>query len=178
MSQRTAKAMADSFFKFVEQEHLQQHLSPMSAGQILVLCIFHSRLSWQKGKPLELHDRDQYWIPKPTYTPASQVQAPWPPHFVKRALSIATEQAQPEMQPPRTCCLCGKGFIDAPALWKHCDDEHHSWAEAVKRTLWAAEHLEAIPYSHLTSVGLFRTSLTLLHIRSQRKVTLGATKSA
>ena len=49
------------------------------------------------------------------------------------------------MQPPRTCCLCGKGFIDMPALWKHCEDEHHSWGEAVKRMLWEAEQLEAIP---------------------------------
>ena len=150
LSPGTAKAMANSFFKFVEQEHLQQHLSPMSAGQILVLCIFHSRLSWQKGKPLVLHDRDQYWIPKPTYTPASQVQAPSPPHFVERIRSTATEHVPaehvpPEMQPPRTCCLCGKGFVDAPALWKHCDMEHHSWAEAVKRILWEAEQLEAIP---------------------------------
>ena len=55
LSQQTAQAMADSFFKFVVQEHLQQHLSRMSAGQILVLCIFHSRLSWLKGKPLQLH---------------------------------------------------------------------------------------------------------------------------
>ena len=62
LSQHAAKAMADSFFKFVQQEHLQQHLSRVSAGQILVLCIFHSKLSWQKGKPLELHDRDHYWI--------------------------------------------------------------------------------------------------------------------
>ena len=62
LSQQTAKAMADGFFKFVEREHLQHHFSRMSAGQILVLCIFHSRLAWQKGKPLELHDRDQYWI--------------------------------------------------------------------------------------------------------------------
>ena len=36
--------MADSFFKFVEQEHPQTHLNLMSAGQILVLCFFHSRL--------------------------------------------------------------------------------------------------------------------------------------
>ena len=49
------------------------------------------------------------------------------------------------MQPPRTCCLCGKGFIDMAALWKHCEDEHHSWGEAVKRMLWEAEQLEAIP---------------------------------
>ena len=46
LSQDTAQAMADSFFEFVEQEQLQQHLSRMSAGQILVLCIFHRRLSW------------------------------------------------------------------------------------------------------------------------------------
>ena len=86
LSQHTAKAMADSFFKFVEQEHLQQHLSRMSAGRILVLCIFHSRLSWQKGKPLELHDRDHYWIPKPTYFNASgscrRPLRPWIPGHI------------------------------------------------------------------------------------------------
>ena len=145
LSQETAKAMADSFFKFVEQEHLHQHLNRMSAGQILVLCIFHSRLLWQKGKPLELRDRDHYWIPKLTYTPASKVNAPSPPHFVKQIQHSATEHVPPEMQAPRTCCLCGKGFIDMAALCKHCDDEHHSWAEAVKRTLWEAEQLEAMP---------------------------------
>jgi hypothetical protein len=31
------------------------------------------------------------------------------------------------------------------ALWKHCEAEHHSWGEAVKRMLWEAEQLEAIP---------------------------------
>ena len=137
--------MADGFFKFVEREHLQQHCSRMSAGQILVLCIFHSRLSWQKGKPLQLHDRDHYWIPKPSYTPASQVNAPSPPHFVQQIRRSATEHVPPEMQPPCSCCLCGKGFIDSPALWKHCELEHHSWAEAAKRTLWEAEQLEAMP---------------------------------
>ena len=117
LSQQTAKAIAHGFFKFIEQEHLQQHLSRMSAGQILVLCIFHSRLSWQKGKPLQLHDRDHYWIPKPLYTPASQVNAPSPPHFVQQIKRSATEHVPPEMQPPCRCCLCGKGFIDFPALW-------------------------------------------------------------
>ena len=145
LSQQTAKAIADGFFKFVEQEHLQQHLSRMSAGQILVLCIFHSRLSWQKGKPLKLHDRDHYWIPKPSYTPTSQVNAPSPPYFVQRIKHSATEHVPPEMQPPCSCCLCGKGFIDSQALWKHCELEHHSWAEAAKRTLWEAEQLEAVP---------------------------------
>ena len=49
------------------------------------------------------------------------------------------------MQPPRSCCLCGKGFIDWAALWEHCELDHHSWAEAAKRTLWEAEQLEAVP---------------------------------
>ena len=101
--------------------------------------------SGRKGKPIQLHDRDQYWMPKLTYTPTSQVQAPSPPHFVERIKATATEHVPPDMQPPRTCCLCGKGFIDSPALWKHCEVEHHSWAEAMKRILWEAEQLEAIP---------------------------------
>ena len=137
--------MADSFFRFAEQEHLQQHLSRMSAGQIVVLCIFQSRLSWQKGKPIELHDRDQHWIPKPVYTPASAVNAPSPPRFVQQLQADATERCRPQIQPPRVCCLCGKGFIDARALWKHYEAEHHSWAEARKRMLWEAEKLESIP---------------------------------
>ena len=102
LSQRTAKAMADSFFKFVQQEHLQRHLTAMSAGQIVVLCIFHSRLSWQKGKRIQLHEKDQYWLPRPVYTPASQVEAPSPPHFVKQLQAPATERSQPVLQPPCT----------------------------------------------------------------------------
>ena len=145
LSPRTAKAMAENFFRFVQQEHLQQHLSLMSAGQILVLCMFHSKLSWQKGKPLELHDRDQYWIPKPVYTPASAVDAPSPPHFVQQLQADTTEPSRPQIQPPRVCCLCGKGFVDAPAFWRHCEAEHHSWAEARKRMFWEAEKLESIP---------------------------------
>ena len=49
------------------------------------------------------------------------------------------------IQPPRVCCLCGKGFVDAPSLWNHCRSEHHSWAEARKRMLWEAQDLHAIP---------------------------------
>ena len=94
---------------------------------------------------MRLHERDHYWIPKPSYTPASQVHAPSPPHFVERIQLSATEHVPPVMQAPCSCCLCGKGFIDAPALWKHCELEHHSWAEAAKRTLWEAEQLEALP---------------------------------
>jgi len=40
---------------------------------------------------------------------------------------------------------CSQHARIVPALWKHCDDEHHSWAEAVKRMLWQAEQLEAMP---------------------------------
>jgi len=145
LSESAAKAMADVFFKFIQQAGLQRRLTDMSAGQIVVLCIFHSRLSWQKGKQIQLHKRDQYWIPKPVYTPASQVQSPSPPHFVQQIHAEDTKRSEALMQPPRTCCLCGKGFIDMAALWKHCEDEHHSWGEAVKRMLWEAEQLEAIP---------------------------------
>ena len=138
LSQQSAKAMANDFFNFVEQEHLQQHLSGMSAGQFLVLCFFHSKLVWQKGKPLQLQDRDHDWIPKPTYTQVSQANAPSPPHFVQRVKHSAVEHVPPEMQPPCSCLLCGKGSISWPALWNHCDLEHHSWAEATKRILWIA----------------------------------------
>ena len=40
---------------------------------------------------------------------------------------------------------CSQHARIVPALWKHCDDEQHSWAEAVKRMLWQAEQLEAMP---------------------------------
>ena len=117
----------------------------MTAGQILALCIFHSRLSWQKGKPVKLRETDQFCIPKPTYTPASLVQAPSPPHFVQQVRADTAESGRPEMQPSQKCCLCGKGFLDPPALWAHCEAEHHSWAEATKRILWEAEQLEDLP---------------------------------
>ena len=145
LSPQTATAMADSFFKFVQKDHLQPHLAGMRAGQILTLCIFHSRLSWQKGKPIELLERDQYWLPLPVYTPAEKVSAPSPPYFVQQLQADATARCAPQIQPPRTCCLCGKGFIDPPALWNHCEAEHHSWSEAVKRMLWEADQLESIP---------------------------------
>ena len=37
------------------------------------------------------------------------------------------------------------GFHSHEQTWKHCELEHHSWAEAAKRTLWEAEQLEAMP---------------------------------
>ena len=162
LSQHTAKAMADSFFKFVEQEHLQPYLSPMTAGQILVLCIFHSRLAWQKEPPLKLHERDFYWIPKPVFTPASQEHAPSPPHFVEQIQNSATEHVPPEMQPPRTCFLCDKRFIDSSALWKHHELQHQLGR----------------PYSLQVSVGFLKILLTLLCFRGPRKIISGATKSA
>ena len=145
LSRTAAEAMATKFLQFVTAHNAGQSLNHMSAGQVVVLCIFHSRLSWQKGKPIELNDRDQHWIPKPIYTPASAVNAPSPPHFVQLLRADATERSRPQIQPPRVCCLCGKGFVDAPALWRHCEADHHSWAEARKRMLWEAEKLESIP---------------------------------
>jgi hypothetical protein len=145
LSETAAKTMAEKFMQFVTTHRLNQCLSRVSAGQIVVLCIFHSRLLWQKGKPIELHDRDQHWIPKPVYTPASAVNAPSPPHFVQRLKAAATEHGAPVIPAPRVCCLCGKGFVDAPSLQNHCRSEHHSWAEARKRMLWEAQDLHAIP---------------------------------
>ena len=73
------------------------------------------------------------------------MQAPSPPHFVQLLQTDDNERSRPQIQPPRVCCLCGKGFVDALALWKHCEAEHYSWAEARKRMLWEAEKLESIP---------------------------------
>ena len=103
LSRHTAKAIADDFFEFVQQEHFQQHLALMSAGQILVLCIFHFKLSW-----LELHDRDQNWKPKPVCTPASAVDASSSLHFVQQLQADAIELSRPQIQLSRKCCLCGE----------------------------------------------------------------------
>ena len=50
-----------------------------------------------------------------------------------------------DMPATQVCVLCEKGFMDPPALWRHCDAEHHSWTEAVKRALWEADKLEDLP---------------------------------
>ena len=84
-------------------------------------------------------------LPKPTYTAAAQVEAPSPPHFITQIHHNTAAPLPPTMQAPRTCHLCGKGFIDPVALWEHCALEHHSWKEARKRLLWEAQQLEAIP---------------------------------
>ena len=145
LAEHAARKMAKGFFKFVEEGRLQGRVATLGPRHIVVLCIFHCRLTWQKGKPMQLRPAHEYCIPKPKYTPAALVTAPSPAYFVERAREIATEHSRPCMQPPQRCCLCGKGMVDLPALWRHCDIEHHSWAEAVKRTLWEATHLHDLP---------------------------------
>ena len=74
--------------------------------------------------------------------PAANILAPSPAHFVQQVRAEGADAALPDMPAPQVCMVCGKGFIDPPALWRHCDAEHHSWAEAVKRILWEADKLE------------------------------------
>ena len=145
LSHQAAKGMANRFCKFVRTHNLSQQLGDMPAGQILALVILHSRLTWQKGKPVRLHEHDYLWIPKAPYVPSGKIESPHVPHFVKQIEKSATQRILPEMQAPVQCCLCGKKFVDMQALWKHCDCEHHSWPEARKRVLWEAEKLHALP---------------------------------
>ena len=84
-------------------------------------------------------------MPKPLYVPASAVAAPSPAHFVMQVRADDADAARPDVHAPQVCMLCGKGFIDPPAFWGHCDADHHSWAEAVKRALWETEQLKDLP---------------------------------
>ena len=143
LSENIAQSIARSFFKFVERERLQQHLSRMHAGQLLALSLFHSRLAWQKGAVISLKDNDHYLLQKREYTPASAVKAPSPAYFRNCIQTSATQRIEPEIKAPRICCLCGEGFIDAASLRKHCEQQHHSWHEARKRTFWEAEQMDA-----------------------------------
>ena len=143
LSEHVAKSIARSFFKFVERERLQQHLSRMHAGQLLVLSLFHSRLAWQKGAVISLKDNDHYLLQKRLYTPASAVTASSPAYFRTCIQKSSTQRIEPEIQAPRICCLCGEGFIDMASLRKHCEQQHHSWHEARKRTFWEAEQMDA-----------------------------------
>ena len=145
LSPKAAKAMANRFCKFVRTHNLSHQLNDMPAGQILALVILHSRLTWQKGKPVQLRERDYLWIPKPPYIPSAKIVSPDVPHFLDRIQASATQRMLPEMQAPVECCLCGKKWVDMQDLWKHCQCEHHSWAEARKRVIWEADKLEALP---------------------------------
>ena len=51
LAPRIARKIAAEFFVFLQQARLTQQLSNTHAGHILSLCILHSRLAWQKGKP-------------------------------------------------------------------------------------------------------------------------------
>ena len=154
LAPEAARRMADQFFQFAHAAGTAHRLASADPGHVVALCILHSRLAWQKGKPLEFSRNLQHSLPKPLYVPVDAVSAPSPAHFVQQAARggsrdlRATEQ-QPDDAPrlpgPRQCLLCGKEFVDFPALWRHCATDHHSWAEACKRVLWEADNLDDLP---------------------------------
>ena len=147
LSEAAAKDMAAKFEKFILTYRLVDHISHMTPGHLLALCIFLSRLSWQPGAPIQLSANDTYTIPKPTYTPASHVDinVPSPPFFVQQFKASVTEHRRPHIQPPQVCPLCGKGFVSMDAWHDHCRDEHCGLVEARKRLFYEAEQLDAIP---------------------------------
>ena len=55
LSQDTAQAMADSFFKFVVQEHLQQHLSRRGRKASLWNCTIVITIGYRSHHTLQLH---------------------------------------------------------------------------------------------------------------------------
>ena len=73
----------------------------MSTGQILSLCLLHSRLSWQKGKALVFREALQYCLPKPLYVPAADILAPSPAHFVQQVRAEGADAALPDMPAPQ-----------------------------------------------------------------------------
>jgi hypothetical protein len=52
LSQTAAQDMAENFFAFLRKERLDKYVQDVSVRQLVVLCIFHARLSWRKGKPI------------------------------------------------------------------------------------------------------------------------------
>ena len=147
LSEAAAKDMAAKLEKFILTYRLVDHISHMTPGHLLALCIFLSRLSWQPGAPIQLSANDTYTIPKPTYTPASHVDinVPSPPFFAQQFKASVTEHRRPHIQPPQVCPLCGKGFVSMDAWHDHCRDEHCGLVEARKRLFYEAEQLDAIP---------------------------------
>ena len=63
-------------------------------------------------------------------------------------------------------------------LWKHCELEHHSWAETAKRTLYEAEQLEAMPLLFPDKRRIIQNFTNALIYSKPAEVTLAATKSA
>ena len=77
--------------------------------------------------------------------PAAAIAAPSPSHFVRVATDEGAQTECPRLPAPQECLLRGKGFVDAPALWRRSEAEHCSWAEARKRILWEADSLHDLP---------------------------------
>jgi len=81
---------------------------------------------------------------KSPYILASEVYDGGEIHFVKDA---ADPFAKPIITAPRICQLCGKGFQNNKALVTHARNAHSCYPEVLKRTLWEAQQLNALPLS-------------------------------
>ena len=79
---------------------------------------------------------------KSQYVLANEVYDGEEIHFVEDARDPF---AKPIITPPRICQLCGKGFKNNKALVMHARNEHAGFPEVLKRTLWEAQRLHALP---------------------------------
>ena len=96
LTSSAAARIAEAFLEFLQQGQLTARIAAMSCGQLLSLCLLHSRLSWQKGKPLQFRETLQYCLPKPPYVPATAVPAPSPAHFVEQVRADGADAAPPQ----------------------------------------------------------------------------------
>ena len=94
---------------------------------------------------MQLREALQHCAPKPAFVPAAAIAAPPPSHFVRVAADEGAQTECPRLPAPQECLLRGKGFVDAPALWRRSEAEHCSWAEARKRILWEVDSLHCLP---------------------------------
>ena len=105
----TAARIAETLFKFLQQDGLILRVAAMSAGKIRSLCLLHSRLSRQKGKSLPFREALHYCLPKPLYVPAADIIAPSPADFVQQVRAEGADAALPDIPAPQVCMLCGAG---------------------------------------------------------------------
>ena len=121
----------------------------MSSGQMLSLCLFYTRLSWEKGKATAI-PRHNAVLPSEACLCARRWRPCAAAHFVGELraegarAAPCTGAAQCTMQAPHACLLCSKDVVYPPALWSPCDPEH-SWAEAMKCVLWNANQVQGFP---------------------------------
>ena len=95
------------------------------ARQIAALALYHAHCTIARPKPIEVSFYSQYIMPRTAYVPAAQVESPTIPYFVVAAAACASGRGQAVIEAPRVCQLCGRGFVDLPALFDYCTEAHH-----------------------------------------------------